>query len=219
MAVLDFPINPSVDDVYTHPTAGSYKWNGYAWDKLVGVIDTSKYVDVAGDTMTGPLVVPVVETDTITHDTYTNTLPQLSGMLNIQGDVFSAYPALVQASPSVGVWTKVTVDSEVFNVGGNYASSRFTPSVAGYYQVNAQVSFVSGSSGLCSLAIYKNGAVYQQGLSSSASINYSTVCNTCLYLNGSGDYIEMYTYISTATDISASQSGTTFSGFFVRGIE
>jgi hypothetical protein len=54
---MDFPANPTVDDVFTDAASGAtYTWNGYAWAKSSssGPIGTpSDYVLKAGDVMTG----------------------------------------------------------------------------------------------------------------------------------------------------------------------
>jgi hypothetical protein len=36
MAILNFPADPTVGQIYTHPEAGEYKWNGYAWERTAG---------------------------------------------------------------------------------------------------------------------------------------------------------------------------------------
>jgi hypothetical protein len=36
MAILNFPSAPSVGQIYAHPDAGEYKWNGYAWERTNG---------------------------------------------------------------------------------------------------------------------------------------------------------------------------------------
>jgi len=57
---FDFPSNPAVNDVYNSGTA-TYTWNGYAWmvsSDASGGGTPADYVLKAGDTMTGPLVLP-----------------------------------------------------------------------------------------------------------------------------------------------------------------
>jgi hypothetical protein len=61
---------------------------------------------------------------------------------NLQGPAFSAYLNSAQ-SLSSQTHTKVTLDVENFDTNSNFASSRFTPTVAGYYQVNGSVMFAS----------------------------------------------------------------------------
>ena len=91
----------------------------------------------------------------------------------------------------------------------NTSNGRFTPTVAGWYHVVATVSF--GSLGVTSVAaganIYKNGS--SSGLSGSAvysSNAYPTVQSSGLvYMNGSTDYLQVYTYIVTngASNVTA----------------
>jgi hypothetical protein len=53
---FDFPSSPAVDDVFSTATA-TYRWNGYAWSRIAtATVVTVDYVDVAGDTMQGPLL-------------------------------------------------------------------------------------------------------------------------------------------------------------------
>jgi hypothetical protein len=96
---------------------------------------------------------------------------------------------------TTGVLTKVTLGTEEFDTNSNFASSRFTPTVAGYYQINA-VAYVVGTAstyGYC--FIVKNGVQYQIGnfnqpyASTTASISFASVV---LYCNGTTDYVELY---------------------------
>lgn len=110
------------------------------------------------------------------------------------GPAFSVSQTTPQSIPN-STWTKVTIDSETFDTNNNFASSRFTPTVAGYYQINGQVQ-MGFSSIPCAVDIYKNGAGtgysvggFQSGVFSANSLN-----SKVLYLNGSTDYVELYVY-------------------------
>lgn len=78
------------------------------------------------------------------------------------------------------------------------ANHRFTPNVAGYYQVNANAGcdVTTGTASLC--WVYKNGSSYKRGFELSLSVgNFNTIEPTvsCIvYMNGSTDYIEIYAY-------------------------
>jgi hypothetical protein len=78
------------------------------------------------------------------------------------------------------------------------ANNRFTPNVAGYYQVNANAAFdvTSGTVGLC--WVYKNGSSYKRGMELSlTSGNFNTfepTISATVYMNGTTDYIEIYVY-------------------------
>jgi hypothetical protein len=113
---------------------------------------------------------------------------------------FSAYGDAIQ-SLSNNTATKVAYNVSVFDTNSNYsaANARFTPTVAGYYQVNclASTSIVLTSS--LQLAIYKNGAVYQNlytdyngGGAIANHTDFTMTGSSLVYLNGSTDYIEIY---------------------------
>ena len=133
------------------------------------------------------------------------------------GPAFFVYLAAAQAAPSIGVWTKITWDTELFDTNSNFASNRFTPTVAGYYQVNSVVHFSSGSTSLCSIAFYKNGGAYSQGTTLSPSLVYAINHGTLVYMNGSTDYLETYVYVSNTTTLLYSASNSSFSGALIRG--
>ena len=105
---------------------------------------------------------------------------------------------------SHGVFTKATLDTEDFDVGGYFDSStnyRYTPLIAGYYQFNLQYYDLSNTDVYdMILHLYKNGA--QSGVSGRARlINtgtnsdlYATVVTTggIVHANGVDDYFELY---------------------------
>lgn len=128
----------------------------------------------------------------------------LKTVQNLQntGPAFSAYKSGASQSITSGVFTKVTYNVEEFDTNLNFASSRFTPTVAGYYQVNA-CTYMQAVSGLtrCLTAIYKNGTGYKNG---NDNLTVSTtegrgICSALVYLNGTTDYIEIYALSSAAS--------------------
>jgi hypothetical protein len=134
----------------------------------------------------------------------------------VNGPAFSAYNTGSQ-SITTGTFTKVLFDTETFDTNSNFASSRFTPTVAGYYQINASLS-MAGTMTRIIASIYKNAAEYVRGtdLPVTASAAKITVCSL-IYFNGSTDYAEIYTYIDgTGLTITTSGTLTQFSGGLVR---
>jgi hypothetical protein len=108
---------------------------------------------------------------------------------------FSAYNNATQ-SISNNTLTKINFQVESFDTNGNFDSTtnyRFTPTVAGYYQINAGLNMATGS-GIASVAIYKNGAEWQSGSQMPLNGSYSVrpVVSTVIYFNGSSDYVEIY---------------------------
>jgi len=115
---------------------------------------------------------------------------------------FSAYSSATRTISS-GVWTKVIFDTERFDTNSNYDNStyRFTPTVAGYYQINFSLDVGSSTSATQSLcSIYKNGSYYSSGVNLSGSVTfYGNSISSLIYCNGSTDYIEAYIYIGAST--------------------
>jgi hypothetical protein len=124
------------------------------------------------------------------------------------GPAFSAFQATGQTLASNTI-TKITFDTEEYDTNNNFASSRFTPTVAGYYLVSAKTqgnaSYTAGIS-----AIYKNGSLYRYGYYNANASGVSHPAMSCLvYCNGSTDYIEFYAAFQTGQDTAAvSNSGT-----------
>jgi hypothetical protein len=126
---------------------------------------------------------------------------------------FSAYGNAIQ-SISNNTATKIAYNTSVFDTNSNYstANARFTPTVAGYYQVNCVVNVGLVLVTQLVLDIYKNGATYQTVVADyngGAAIvtNSSRILNgsSLVYLNGSTDYIEIYIYASNSggsTDVN-----------------
>ena len=128
---------------------------------------------------------------------------------------FSAYQSVAQTLSS-STATKLNFQTEEFDTNNNFDSTtnmRFTPTVAGYYQVSGCVQLQTTNSTIYS-AIYKNGSIYKFGTVAAASSasNVSSV----VFLNGSTDYVELYGYFSTGQNAAAGINSTWFNGAMVR---
>lgn len=132
------------------------------------------------------------------------------------GPAFSAYPS---GSTSLGnsTWTKILFQTEEFDTNNNFASSTFTPTVAGYYQINAGF-IISGGTGVeTSISIYKNGSLYKQGLDITSTAMYGLSFSNIVYCNGTTDYIEIYGFVASAGKTTGISSTTNyFNGFLAR---
>lgn len=151
-----------------------------------------------------------------------STLPQpaLSTGVAGTGPAFSAYQSSNQ-SISNTTFTKVTLDVEEFDTNNNFASNRFTPTVAGYYQINGFVLFSTGTAtnaAFCNL--FKNGVDYKRGVQASFNTANNIGCcvSTLVYFNGSTDYVELYVYQNNGSSNSTigGASLTYFNGSMVR---
>ena len=157
--------------------------------------------------------------------TNTATLPAATGTVMVSGNMpaFSAYLGSNQNLTN-STFTKIQINTKNFDTNSNYDNAtnyRFTPTVAGYYQINGRVDAQSstGSVTRCIVSIYKNGTEYKRGSDvNTANTNASNVMDV-VYFNGSTDYAELYAFISAAVTATAGagQALTYFSGSMVRG--
>jgi hypothetical protein len=112
--------------------------------------------------------------------------------------------------------TKVTFTSSEFDTtSGMFASSRFTPTVAGYYQITTGVS-ISTTNTAGTLYLYKNNANFKFMNQTGTAAMGSMFGTALVYLNGSTDYIEIYANITIGQSLIASSSLTYFQGFMAR---
>jgi hypothetical protein len=131
------------------------------------------------------------------------------------GPAFSAY-ASGTTSISAGTRTKVTFATEVFDTNNNFASSRFTPSVAGYYQINLTMQD-TGTSTILQAELYKNGSSFAVGgYIGTAATFYIASVSVLVYMNGTTDYLEGYCYSSATASVGGSSTGNFFTGSLVR---
>lgn len=133
------------------------------------------------------------------------------------GPAFSYYQSVSQ-SMTANVQTKITYTSSEFDTtGGMFSSSRFTPTIAGYYQITAKVAPVSTIAAWSNCTIYKNGSKYKSGFSTSTSASVDSPTVTALvYCNGSTDYIEIYCIQNQSQNTSTGSSEAYFQGVLVR---
>jgi hypothetical protein len=151
--------------------------------------------------------------------TTTLTLPVQTGTVMVNGPAFSAYGSALQSIPTT-TYTKIAYNTEEFDTNSNYDSTtnyRFTPTVAGYYQVNATVSCAPAVA-LLYIAIYKNGVAFKTTGFTLNSTSTSLLLNTALInFNGSTDYVEIYVYqTTTAINCGSAAATAAFSASMVR---
>jgi hypothetical protein len=143
------------------------------------------------------------------------TQSELASNIASNGPAFSAYMSTNQTI-ATSAFVKVQLNAENFDTNNNFDSTtnyRFTPTVAGYYQINAGTR--TGAAGDLLCAIYKNGSIWARGTYIGVS-SYNTCAATLVYLNGSSDYIELYHYSGNSAIIYGIQSETWMSGMLVR---
>lgn len=132
------------------------------------------------------------------------------------GPAFSAVKAVAQSLS--GTPAKVNYATEEFDTNSCYdaTTSRFTPNVPGYYQINAAWGS-SGSNSGNSIAVRKNGVEYKVGNYTSTVQNLAVVTvSAIVYLNGSTDYVEIYGSNVNPMNSTSDPGTNYFQGFLAR---
>jgi hypothetical protein len=136
------------------------------------------------------------------------------------GPAFSAYCSTAQVIPNA-VFTKIQINTELFDTNSNFDNAtqyRFTPTVAGYYQVTGGVYF-SYSSGTALNAIFKNGISIFNSVWNSTSSGGLVPASGLVYMNGSTDFLELYAYQASGGNqslVASRQDLNYFFGLLVR---
>jgi len=153
--------------------------------------------------------------------TNTATFPASTGTVMVSGNMpaFSAYQNNGGQSIASGTYTKIIIDTKEFDTAScfNTSTYRFTPLVAGYYQLNWYTDMGAYTSRYTAF-LYKNGALYKSGTSNigNGTNTTGTGGSSIVYANGSTDYFEMYVQGNNAATTGGNSSSTYFNGAMVR---
>lgn len=148
-------------------------------------------------------------------DNQVEVLAYCGAAAGLAGPTFSAYRSATQSIPDITL-TKVQFNNEEWDTANCYDSTtnyRFTPNVAGYYQVEACIEYAGASTGVRLATIYKNGVRHKDGNSFPANGNGVLVkASAIIYFNGTTDYIECYAYQSSGGALNT--GSTTYGNYF-----
>lgn len=129
----------------------------------------------------------------------TATLPAATGTVMVSGNIpaFSARRATTtQTGIASNTPTKVQLNAEDFDTANAFDSTtnyRFTPQVAGYYQISAAIYFTGATITLVQALIRKNGAdTLTTFFNGPSTGDQKYPVSGLVYLNGSTDYIELF---------------------------
>jgi len=148
----------------------------------------------------------------VTPDNSGNVLLQYNGQ---SAPAFYAYPSTNQNVTSA-TFTKILFQTEVFDTNNNFANSTFTPTVAGYYQINTYLSPNTANTRAL-VTIYKNGARFAIFVDSAVNFNTGGG-STIIYMNGTTDYVEVWGYlVGSSPQWNSASDSTYFSGCLLRG--
>ena len=133
---------------------------------------------------------------------------------------FLARPASNQSNIPINANTTVVLGSEVYDIGGNFASNTFTAPVTGKYQLNVKLNFasvdVSSEYVNVYLAASNRSIVFTYGSSAGDADTYQTVAFSILMDMDASD--TAYIYINLPNQGQAIMDVTTdskFSGYLV----
>jgi hypothetical protein len=152
----------------------------------------------------------------------TNGITSVTGSpsLAVAGPAFSAYQSSTQTTTNA-TWTKIQLQTKEFDTASafdNATNYRFTPLVAGYYQIQGIITFAgSGSNIYTTASIYKNGTAFKSNQVYGAYAS-GPIISALVYLNGSTDYVELYGYQASGGNLGTTTgaANTYFQASMVR---
>lgn len=206
--------------------------------KLISGAGGSLTVQPASTASNYTLTVPAVTANVVTtgdSNTITQTMMN-TGFYGGYGPAFSAYRASGSGNQSVTNNTQnaIACDTKLFDTAGCYNNTgspvtlnglsvpayAFCPNVAGYYQINGRAdTYASSGLNFGQANLYKNGSNYKSGgLINISATEIALTFSGLVYLNGSGDYVNVYGYVngSAGTVFLAGQNNLWFDGFLAR---
>lgn len=142
------------------------------------------------------------------------------GTVKLPASVVPAFSAYASANQTItsSTYTKVQLNAEEFDTASVFDATtnyRFTPNVAGYYQITGKIdSSPSTSPTRVISSIYKNGFEFRRLSDSTGNFGYSG--GVLVYMNGTTDYLELFGYITATTAvISLGSIYTYFQGILI----
>jgi hypothetical protein len=146
-----------------------------------------------------------------------------SGYVPTNVSCFSAYKSATQTISPV-TWTLITLDTEDVDSNSDFdtSTSKFQPSIQGWYHINYLANSVTACNGYAYGAIYKNGSpqTYNGTLYTGAYVGADVTVSfsTLVFMNGTSDYLQLYYYQSATTSpvVNYGPSRTKLSGYLVR---
>lgn len=138
--------------------------------------------------------------------------------------IFSAYKSS-GSTTFANSHTQITFQTEEFDTNNNFASSRFTPTVAGKYLLNIGLLFNATAADVVTFELLFNGSTssatnkYFATRVPATGTNYTAHYSAIMDFNGSTDYVEVYGINSTANTatVGNGQKDTWFQGTRLKG--
>jgi hypothetical protein len=164
------------------------------------------------------------------------SIPQAALAANVAGNgpAFSAYKSGTNQSFTANTGAKVSFATETFDTNGCYNNTgstatlnglsvpayAFCPNVAGYYQITAEIEAGGFVSNYFVVQLKKNGNQWMLGSNypTTSAAGPCTAGSCLVYLNGTGDYMEIYAQASADFTVFGTneQLASKFQGVMVR---
>jgi hypothetical protein len=157
--------------------------------------------DIARYTSTGA----VTFLDEKLQDKISQTTGDGRYVLQANSTNFRAHPSGVQSIPGSGVATKILLQTADYNVNSGFdtSTSKFQPTIAGYYCITGSVGLTLTTEGMV-VSLYKNGveiATVNEDFAGGPDVIVDSVTDV-IFLNGSTDFVELYAAHSAAGNIN-----------------
>ena len=125
---------------------------------------------------------------------FLNVCQYINGMMETKNSLASVYSGTSQTGLTSGVATKINLDTEIYDIGGNFASYKFTAPVTGYYSAKWSAYMASDGGTLTGglSYLYKDGASIVYGSYASAINGYMVSSGSKDVYMVAGTYLEVY---------------------------
>lgn len=172
-------------------------------------------LNAAADGLSGTIMVNGA--DALKIDSVTQEITAVAPY-RLAGDGPAVFTTFSGTTVNPATVTVLTLNTPVFDTAAdmNTTNGRFTPSVAGYYQCNAEVSQGAATSGGLECRLRKSGtdifATFAFGAGDVSTYKHAATSGL-VYMNGTTDYIEVIGYCATTAFTATGR----FSASLVKG--
>jgi len=194
--------------------------------RLNNVIEVAKNISLSGAIKTANLADGAVTTIKLADSAVTTTKladgsvtqPKLAANVAGNGPIFSAHHTVANAL-AAAVYTKVIHNIEDFDTNSNYnnVTGVFTPTVAGYYLINASIQCDTTNTTHL-LSIFKNNVIFFIGKYEALNEASGTYTVTGIVnMNGTTDFVDVRCFSGAASNtLVLNGSATLFQGCLIR---
>ena len=169
----------------------------------------------ATTTVANDLAAATIKTATVKHTGGTTglTIDSTGRILTPARPMFEVGKNAGQSVAS-GTITKMTWQTEAYDVGGNFASDKFTAPIAGKYFMSVYLTMQTTVAGAgIGLIWYKNGSTFKYAHHQSTEINITFgMHNATVFDLAANDYIEIYAFQGSGSTREIGQGDNVGSG-------